>query len=87
MLPAKRKAQPLATIQKNEMIRMVQQTRQHYKRPDGELHYTTVHIQYALFNVGSDGASSTWVRGAWVFGNQLVWVSTTSMSNELMPHV
>jgi hypothetical protein len=73
MLPAKRKAQLLATIQKNEMMGMVQQTRQHYKRPDGEFHNTTVHIQYALFDVGSDGASRTWVRGAEVSGNQLVY--------------
>lgn len=87
MLPAKRKAQLLATIQKNEMMGMVQQTRQHYKRPDGELHNTTLHIQYALFDVGSDGASRTWVRGSRAFGNQLVWDSATSMSNELTPHV
>jgi hypothetical protein len=42
-----------------------------------------LHIQYALFDVGSDGASRTWVRGASAFGNQLVWDSATSMSNEL----
>jgi hypothetical protein len=87
MPPAKRKAQLLATIQKNEMIGMVQQTRQHYKRPDGELHNTTMHIQYPLFDVGSDGASRSWVSGAGLFGNQLVWDSATSMSNELTSHV
>jgi hypothetical protein len=87
LLPAKRKAQLLANIQKNEMIGMVQQTRQHYKCPDGELHNITVHIQYALLDVGSDGSNRTWVRGAGVFGNQLVWDSATSMSSELTPHV
>ncbi len=81
MPPAKRKAQLLATIQKNEMIGMVQQTRQHYKRPDGELHNTTMHIQYALFDVGQCNLNVKWTDVACLISTE-VELTPPSLSDE-----